>query len=164
MPSLDNAHALIIGIAGYANIRKLPKVQDAEDLAAALVDPALCGYDPKNVTVLLEQDATREKIRAGFEALKGRCNSESTVFLYFSGHGGQITDGANNGQYLLPVETVYPGDDDLARTAISGSEYRGITGVPGRRCHDGSGRRATKSRPPRHTRDPGPAPCRRRPR
>ena len=58
-------------------------------------------------------DATREKIRAGFEALKERCNADSTVFLYFSGHGGQIKDGANKGQYLLPVETVYPGDDEL---------------------------------------------------
>jgi hypothetical protein len=46
MPKLDNAHALIVGIADYANIRKLPKVRDAEDLAAALVDPELCGYDP----------------------------------------------------------------------------------------------------------------------
>jgi hypothetical protein len=122
MPVLDNAHALVIGIADYENIRKLPKVQDAEDLAAALVDPALCGYDPKNVTILLEQDATRDKIRVAFEALKGRCNADSTVFLYFSGHGGQIKKGTNKGQYLLPVEVIYPGDDDLARTAISGTE------------------------------------------
>ena len=113
MTALHDAHALVIGIADYANIRKLPKVRDAEDLAAALVDPALCGYDPKNATVLLDGDATREKIRAGFEALKDRCDAESTVFLYFSGHGGQIKEGANKGQYLLPVEVVYPGDEDL---------------------------------------------------
>jgi len=122
MPALDNAHALIIGIADYTNIRKLPKVQDAQDLAAALVDPALCGYDPKNVTILLEQDATRDKIRAGFERLKRRCIADSTVFLYFSGHGGQINEGANQGQYLLPVDVVFPGDYELARTAISGTE------------------------------------------
>ncbi len=122
MPAFDNAHALIVGIADYANIRKLPKVHDAEDLAAAIVDPALCGYDPENVTILLEKDATRDKIRAGFEALKANCNADSTVFLYYSGHGGQVKEGANKGQYLLPVETVYPGDDQLARTAISGTE------------------------------------------
>src|SRR5271157_2668774 len=122
MPALHNAHALVIGIADYANIRKLPKVRDAEDLAAAIIDPALCGYDPKNVTILLEQDATRDKIRVAFEVLKGRCNADSTVFLYFSGHGGQIKKGTNKGQYLLPVEVIYPGDDDLARTAISGTE------------------------------------------
>ena len=71
MTALHDAHALVIGIANYANIRKLPKVRDAEDLAAALVDPALCGYDPKNATVLLDGDATREKIRAGFEGAQG---------------------------------------------------------------------------------------------
>lgn len=123
MPKLDNARALVVGIADYANTRKLPKVRDAQDLAAALVDPELCGYDPKKVTVLLDQDATRDKIRAGFDALKQGCDANSTVFLYFSGHGGQIKEGTNKGQYLLPVEVVYPGDDDLARTAISGQEF-----------------------------------------
>jgi len=123
MPTLGNAQALVVGIADYANIRKLPKVQDAEDLAAALADPALCGYDPKNVAVLLDHDATKDKILSGLDDLQQRCDAESTAFLYFSGHGGQIKDGANKGQYLLPVEVVYPGDSDLARTAISGSEF-----------------------------------------
>jgi hypothetical protein len=123
MPALDNAHALVVGIADYANIRKLPKVRDAEDLATAIGDPELCGYDPKNVTVLLDGEATREKIRAGLETLKARCNADSTVFLYFSGHGGQIREGANRGQYLLPVDVTYPGDDELARSAISGAKF-----------------------------------------
>jgi hypothetical protein len=92
-------------------------------MARALVDPALCGYEPKNVTVLLEQEATQNKLRAGLDALKQRCNASSTVFLYFSGHGGQVKEGANKGQYLLPVDVVYPGDDNLARTAISGAEF-----------------------------------------
>src|SRR5262245_5738276 len=123
MPGIDNTHALVVGIADYANIRKLPRVRDAEDLAAALVDPALCGYDPENVTALLDSDASRAKIRAGFEVLRERCDADSTVFLYFSGHGGQIREGANRGQYLLPVDVIFPTDEDLARTAISGAEF-----------------------------------------
>ena len=119
----DNAHALVVGIADYANIRKLPKVRDAEDLAAALVDPALCGYAPENVTVLLDRDATQAKICAGLDSLKARCGPDSTAFLYFSGHGGQVKAGANKGQYLLPVDVAYPGDDDLARTSLSGAEF-----------------------------------------
>src|SRR4051794_14293434 len=104
MPALANAHALVVGIAEYANIRKLPMVSDAEDLAGALVDPEICGYNPRNVTLLLDRDATREKIRAGLDALKERCDTDSTAFLYFSGHGGQVNQGTNKGQYLLPVE------------------------------------------------------------
>lgn len=123
MPVIDNAHGLVVGIADYDSIRKLPKVRDAEDLAAALVDPALCGYNPANVTVLLDRDATRAKIMAGLESLAARSDPGSTAFLYFSGHGGQIKEGQSRGQYLLPVDVVYPGDDDLARTAISGTEF-----------------------------------------
>jgi uncharacterized caspase-like protein len=145
MPELDNAHALVVGIADYFNIRKLPRGRDAEDIAAALTDPALCGYDPRNVTVLLDSDATRDKIRAGFEALQAHCDADSTIFLYFSGHGGQIREGANRGQYLLPVDVVYPGDEDLARTAISGAEFtEALNAVKARRltvvldcCHAG---------------------------
>jgi TIR domain/Caspase domain len=145
MPTLNNTHGLVIGIADYAEIRKLPKVRDADDLAAALVDPALCGYDPKHLTVLLDGDASREKIRAGFATLKKRCDGDSTVFLYFSGHGGQILEGANKGQYLLPVDVVYPGEKDLARTAISGAEFTGaLKAIKARRltvvldcCHAG---------------------------
>jgi hypothetical protein len=135
----------VVGIADYANIRRLPKVRDAEDLAAALVDPLLCGYNPRNVAVLLDRNATRENLRAGLDALRDRCNPDSTVFLYFSGHGGQIREGANRGQYILPVDVVYPGDEDLARTAISGAEFtEAINAVKARRltvvldcCHAG---------------------------
>jgi len=47
MPALDNAQTLIIGITDYANIGKLPKVRDAQDLAVALVDPTFAGMTRK---------------------------------------------------------------------------------------------------------------------
>ena len=37
MQPLENAHALIIGIADYQGIRKLPRVADARDLAAHMM-------------------------------------------------------------------------------------------------------------------------------
>jgi uncharacterized caspase-like protein len=145
LPNLENAHALVIGIADYANIRKLPKVRDAEDLAAALVDPGFCGYNPKKVAVVLDRDATQEKILAEFELLKSHCDADSTVFIYFSGHGGQVKQGANQGQYLLPVDVTYPGDDELARSAIAGTEFTAaLNAIKARRltvvldcCHAG---------------------------
>ena len=77
MPAIENAHALVVGIADYANIRKLPKVQDAEDLAAALVDPALCGYDPKNVDGPAGSGCHTEKRSArGLDALKAALRRE----------------------------------------------------------------------------------------
>ncbi|HEX8204253.1 MAG TPA: TIR domain-containing protein [Isosphaeraceae bacterium] len=123
MAALENAHALVIGIADYAQIRKLPRVADAGGIANALADPALCGYPPAGVQLLEDAQATGAAIRSGLAALARDAGPKSTVFLYFSGHGGQIREGPNRGQYLLPVDTVYPTDDDLARTAIPAGEF-----------------------------------------
>ena len=129
MATLGNAHALIIGIADYAGVRKLPKVADARDLAAALEDPSLCGYRKANVQLIEDSQATGQAIRAGLERLSSTARPNSTVFLYFSGHGGRIDEGPHQGQFLLPVDTVYPSADDLARTAISGAEFTAALGA-----------------------------------
>jgi hypothetical protein len=123
MGSMDNAHALVVGIADYQHIRKLPQVQDARKVAALLVEPDHCGYRPENVTILLDDDATQAAIRDGLSALASRSVPDSTVLIYFSGHGGRIESGLHAGEYLLPVDTIYPGDEELARTAISGDEF-----------------------------------------
>jgi len=123
MGLMDKAHALIVGIADYQRIRKLPQVQDARKVADLLVDPAHCGYRPENVLTLLDGDATQAFIRNGLSSLEARSDPDSTVLIYFSGHGGRIESGLHRGEYLLPVDTVYPQDEELARTAISGDEF-----------------------------------------
>jgi hypothetical protein len=120
---MDNAHALVVGIADYQHIRKLPRVKDAEEVARLLVDPAQCGYRPENVQLLLDQQATLPALREGLGNLARRCGPDSTVFIYFSGHGGRIASGPHAGEYLLPVDVVYPTDETLARTALAGTEF-----------------------------------------
>src|SRR4051794_18963818 len=123
MDSMDNAHALIVGIADYQHIRRLPQVQDAREIALVLVNPIHCGYRPENVMTLLDNNATQAAIRHELTALADRTNKDSTALIYFSGHGGRIDSGSHTGEYLLPVDTIYPTDEDLARTAISGDEF-----------------------------------------
>jgi len=123
MTLMDNAHALLVGIADYQYINKLPKVRDAHELSVFLVDPVHCGYRPENVTTLLDTDATQAAIRDGLNTLADRSDTDSTALIYFSGHGGRIESGSHTGEYLLPVDTMYPADEDLARTAISGDEF-----------------------------------------
>ena len=62
MSAMDNAYALIIGIADYLHITKLPATvrNDAQDVRDLLVDPQHCGYPPDNVRLLLDGEATRE--------------------------------------------------------------------------------------------------------
>src|SRR5437870_1756904 len=60
IPMIDSAHALVIGIADYNNVRKLPQVDDARDIAGLLTDPQYGGYPPDHVHLLLDGQATRE--------------------------------------------------------------------------------------------------------
>src|SRR5436190_17093267 len=142
---LDNAHALVVGIDDYQHLTKLPRVKDAEHVAQFLADPAHCGYAPENVRLLRDAQATGGALRQALAELAQRCDKKSTFFLYFSGHGGRIDAGPHAGQYLLPVDAVYPSDADLARTAISGAELTtALNAIPARKvviafdcCHSG---------------------------
>jgi hypothetical protein len=122
MKSMSTSHALVIAVARYKNLRELPYVDDAKDMAGVLVDAVACGYPSENVRLLEEAQATRTAILDGLADLAAKSDAKSTVLIYFSGHGGQIKEGPHKGQYLLPVDAAYPPDDELARTSISGTE------------------------------------------
>src|SRR5271166_621787 len=145
MPVMDNAHALVIGIAEYHHINTLPRVQDAQHIADLLIDPNYCGFPTDHVKLLLDGQATQTALRQGLGDLAGRSHADSTVLIFFSGHGGRIESGPQAGQYLLPVDTLYPSIEDLAQTAISGAEFTGaLNAIQARRltvvldcCHAG---------------------------
>jgi hypothetical protein len=124
MPAMDNAHALVIGIANSQHINKLPPtvLKDAQDIYNLLIDPQHCGYLPDNVQLLLDGQATQAALRQALADLAKRSNPDSTVF-FISSHGGRIESGPQAGEYLLPVDTVYTSDQSLAQTAISGAEF-----------------------------------------
>ncbi len=115
--SLTNAHAVVIGVSQYRRIRPLPSVADAEGVAGVLRDPAACGYDPANVAVLQESDATREQILDELDRLGHKAGPEATALIYFSGHGGTWPGGD---AYLMPIEGDWSSQDRLEATAISG--------------------------------------------
>ncbi|MBP7963674.1 MAG: caspase family protein [Caldilineaceae bacterium] len=147
MPSMENAHALIVGIANYQQIPALPEsvLADAGLVRDVLADPKLCAYPPANVEMLLDHHATQETMRAAFQRLVARTDADSTVFIYFTGHGGQVSDGPQRGEYLLPVDVVYTSEEQLAATAISGDEFtKVLQSLPARKllvifdaCHSG---------------------------
>jgi hypothetical protein len=144
---MDNAHALVIGIANYQHINPLPPsvLQDARDIQALLIDPQRCGYPPANVQLLLDGQATQAAMRQALAGLAGRCDPESTVFFYISSHGGRIETGAYAGEYLLPVDVDYTSGPSIAQTGISGAEFTAaLRAIPARKvvilfdcCHAG---------------------------
>ncbi len=147
MPMLENAHALVIGIANYRHINTLPPtvLKDAQDIHSLLIDPQHCGYPPDNVQLLLDDQATQAAVRQALADLAARSDPDSTVFFYLSSHGGRIETGPYAGEYLLPVDTVYTAEESIAQTAISGNEFTAaLRAIPARKvvvifdcCHAG---------------------------
>ena len=147
MSLFDSAHALIIGIANYQHALALPSVvlDDARDIGSLLVDPSHCAYDPANVRFLLDCQATQVSLRKAFTDLTNRTDQDSTLFVYFSGHGGRIESGSRSCAYLLPVDADCATHESLAQTAISAQEFtEALRRIPARKtvvvfdcCHAG---------------------------
>jgi Caspase domain/TIR domain len=147
VPAMENAYALIVGIADYQHITKLPATvrNDARDVRDLLVDPQHCGYSPDNVTLLIDGEATRVGILGALSDLAASTGPASSIVVYISGHGGRVLSGGHAGEYLLPVDTVLLSDENLALTAISGAEFmRALQAIPARKalavfdcCHSG---------------------------
>jgi hypothetical protein len=151
MSTMDNAHGLVIGIANYQHIRKLPLtvLKDAQDIFNLLIDPQYCGYLPDDVQLLLDNQATQGAIRQALADLAERSNQDSVVFFYTSSHGGRIESSPDAGDYLLPVDTQLTTTVSpprlVAETAISGIEFtRALRAISARKlvvvfdcCHSG---------------------------
>lgn len=116
--TLTNAYALVIGVSQYRHIPALPRVADSEDMAAVLSDPSSCGYEPANVMLLQDSEATRARIIEELDRLGERASPDATVLVYFSGHGGR-TPGDGGGSYLMPIDGAWSSQDQLEKTAIS---------------------------------------------
>jgi hypothetical protein len=122
MPA-DFAHgrALVIGVANYPNVSKLPSevLKDARDVASLLQAGDYCGYPSANVELLLDGQATADGIRQGLRQLAASAGPDDTAVVFFSGHGGWVETGPDAGTYLIPF------DCDLGRlraTAIGSAE------------------------------------------
>jgi hypothetical protein len=116
MARFKQGYALVIGIGA-----DLPDtVNDAVGLADILRDPARCAYPPDQVHLLTGEDANRERILAALDTFFQSTHSQSTVLIYFSGHGYRVASPTGEFYYLLPhgydLERLY-------QTAISGAEF-----------------------------------------
>ena len=144
---LENAQALIVGIANYQRINPLPEtvLKDAQDIYNLLVSPQHCGYVSDNVQLLLDAQATQANLRGALGSLTQRSNAESSVLLYISSHGGQVEFGPHAGEYLLPIDADATSGASLAQTAIAGTEFtEALRAIPARKlvvifdcCHAG---------------------------
>lgn len=88
MEMLENAYAILIGVGN-----DLPNsTKDAIALNELLIDKNIAGYPSENITILTEEDAVRGKILKAFDNLIAKTDEDSSIVLFYSGHGG--TDGS----------------------------------------------------------------------
>jgi serine/threonine protein kinase len=153
MMTWELGHALIIGIgADLSNT-----VTDAVGLQKILQDPSRCAYPPQQVHLLTAANAHREHILAALDQLAQTTDAQSTVIVYFSGHGYRVMTPTGDSYYLLS----YGYDmNRLPQTAISGATFTArLQAIPAQKllvlldcCHAGGidipktpGLRLTKS-------------------
>ena len=88
MKKENNIYALVIGVGD-----DLPyTVRDAKNLHEYLTNPNLVGYPKKNVILLTEKKADRKGILKAFDKLKKITDRDSSILIYYSGHGGKFSD------------------------------------------------------------------------
>jgi hypothetical protein len=144
---LDNAYALVVGIAAYRHLRPLPETvaKDARDVHELLTNPRYGGYQADHAELLLDDAATRRTFVNALHRLAERTDDRSSVLVYLSSHGGRIDSGPRAGEYLLMVDTLATTPGDLAATAVSGQEFSdALRAIPARKvvvvfdcCHAG---------------------------
>lgn len=89
-----NAHALLIGVGADLPVT----VNDASTIGNHLTDPSKAAYDPNNVSILTEKNATRGNILTSLDELISKTDENSKVIVYYSGHGATKDDK----YYLVP--------------------------------------------------------------
>jgi uncharacterized caspase-like protein len=110
----NSGHALLVGVGNDLPIT----VKDAEVMHTLLSDPDRAAYPQKQINYLAEKDATREKILAAFDHLAQTADEDSTVIIYYSGHGGVIED---SGQFFLVPNNF--DRDNYKNTWIKAEEF-----------------------------------------
>ncbi len=146
---MDDAHALICGVYHYAHLpdTKEAILYDCKDLRAMLVDPAFCGYLPRQVETLTDRLATRNGMLRALDRLRKHCSPQSSVLIYFAGHGHYQDDApVDERGHLMLHDTRFAGGAPDPQTTITNAMFsRALAAIPARKmlvlldcCHSGS--------------------------
>lgn len=120
-PYVRQKFALVIGIGQFQD-PKIPQLRytskDARDFADVLVKHA--NFDPANVELLVEEQATRANILNGLQRLILTTQPEDLVVLFLSSHGSPNKES----QGLQGIGYIVTHDTSLERLWVDAIEYQ----------------------------------------
>lgn len=107
--------ALLIGINKYQNLQSLrgPK-NDIEAIRQLL--STRYGFAPGSVQVLLDQDATKQRILDALKRLQQESKSDDTVYVHFSGYGSLVQLYQDSSNEPIIRQTLVPYDGRAGAT------------------------------------------------
>jgi uncharacterized caspase-like protein len=123
----SHGYALIIGVHEYVDsgLRDLPaSLHDAERITSVLTDSTLCAYSPVQVRTVTRDQTTLKGIRTALADLATQTTSESTVVVYYSGHGGRGV--AEDGALQTFLCTRQTNLQNLEDTALARNEFSAL--------------------------------------
>ena len=163
-------HALIIAIGDYPRSTGWGAISSANDVPLIKETLERQGFNPENITTLVDREATKKGILNAFKELQEtKIKEGDVVVIHYSGHGQPIFDSSEDGtldeaddkdEALVPVDAMasyaynYKGenhirDDELAKITTN---LRNTLGKNGQllllldSCHSGSSARGGKAR------------------
>lgn len=127
-------HALVVGVDRYRNLRSLRgAVADAMDIAAALRRRGVA-----DLTLLVNEEASRARVLASLDAIVARAKADDLVVISFAGHGAReqwgqlrppgVAPGATREVFLLGDVTI-PNAAGRVEPRLGGSAGERIAGA-----------------------------------
>jgi uncharacterized caspase-like protein len=95
-----NYYALVIGIDHYPS--PLPSLVTAVNDATAIADVLRKDYEFKEITLLVDGNATRSHILDTINDYRTRLNENDNLLIYYAGHG--YSDQVTNKAYWIPAD------------------------------------------------------------
>src|SRR5689334_7937583 len=104
IPSYSASYALVIGINNYLHGSPLGyAISDAEAVAKSVEDRF--GFPEENITLLLDENASRNEIIKRFMSFTSDAMDEnSRVFIFFAGHGYTTKSRRTDVGFLVPYD------------------------------------------------------------
>ncbi|MCF7875905.1 PKD domain-containing protein [Candidatus Bipolaricaulota bacterium] len=130
---IDEKHALVVGISEYKYEDRYPKLElnyaarDARAFRDFLVDESKGGFPEDNVTLLTNEDATRDRFDESLRNLVTSTDEDDLVVIYYSGHGapGPDYDEDEDGQdeYYITYDTNPKSKETIFNTGYRDDDF-----------------------------------------